>query len=157
MIVSLDMLRFASLTLLCGMLAAGCATFDPHHPLVGRPQVDAARGAYFIWFAKDEWHLRIAPGHHGHRFQGSMAGVRGGVSDLDLTRPELRDRIALVGDAVQFDLEGRPGSAAEGFDAKVLGACARFDLYVDGRHRPELVRLGPRSLPARRMPFEKCP
>lgn len=151
------MLRVASLGLLCGILLTGCATFDPHHPAVGRPQLDDARGAYFIWFADAGWHLRITPGHHGHRFQGSMAGVKGDVSDLELTRPELRDRIALVGAAVQFDLEESPKGAPEGFDAKVRGDCARFDLYVDGRHRPELVRIGPHTLPARHMPFDKCP
>lgn len=151
------MLRLASLGLLGALLVAGCATFDPHHPVVGPPHIDEARGAYWVWFKGGAWHLRITPGGRGHRFQGSMAGAHGAVTELQLTRPELRDRIALVGDAVQFDLDGRRGAAPQGYDAKVAGGCARFDLYVDGRHRPDLVRMGPRALPARRMPFEKCP
>jgi hypothetical protein len=69
----------------------------------------------------------------------------------------LKERIAVVGDAVQFDVEALEGGG-DGFDVKLAGGgCARFDLYLDGHYRPERVRLGPRATPARHVPFEKCP
>jgi hypothetical protein len=136
---------------------AGCRTFDPKHPLSGKPVIEPAQTGYWIWISDGQWHLRMTSGQKGHRFQGSMAGVNGSVADLSPTRPELQDRIALVGDSVQFDLEAGPSAGGDGFDAKVAGGCARFDLYIDGRRRGDQVRLGPRNLPPRRIPFEKCP
>jgi hypothetical protein len=144
------------------LVCAGCRTFDPKHPLVGKPPIDPQQpstgaAAYWVWFDDGLWHVRFAPGGKARRFQGSVSGVRGSVADLSPTRPDLKDRVALVGDAVQFDVESGAGAPPLGFDARVLGGCANFDLYVDGQRRGEQVRLGPREQPARRVPFERCP
>jgi hypothetical protein len=152
-------LRFAARLLGLGAVlgAGGCRTFDPKHPLVGAPDLSRPQPGYYLWIDEGRWHLRMttAPGH-ARRFQGSVAGTNGGVVELTPTRPELKERIAVVGDAVQFDVEAAEGQS-DGFDVKVAGGCARFDLYVDGRYRPERVRLGPRATAARHVPFERCP
>jgi hypothetical protein len=144
---------------LAGLLAlacASCSTFDPKHPAVGKPKVTMEETAYWVWYADNGWHLRMIASSHAHRFQGSMAGVRGGVVDLLLTKPELKDGVAIGGDAVQFDVEVGAADGPQGFDAHVIGSCARFDLLVDG-HKPDVVRMGPRGLPVRHQPFERCP
>jgi hypothetical protein len=143
-------------SLLVLLAASACSTFDPKHPLVGKPAIDAGQPAYWIWIEDGLWQVRMTPGARAHRFQGSLAGVSGGVADLVPTRAELKDRVALVGDSVQFDVEAAPADAATGFQARVVGGCARFELYVDGKHRPDHVRLGPRALAPSRTPFERC-
>ncbi len=138
---------------------AGCNTFDPKHPLVGKPTDFTQAPVVYVWIGDGLWHVRFV-GDGVHRFQGSVAGVRGGVLDLSLTKPELKDAIALAGDAVQFDVESGahdPVEALPGFDVRVAGGCARFDLYVDGRHHPDRVRLGPRLHRPPHVPFERCP
>jgi hypothetical protein len=135
---------------------AGCRTFDPKHPLVGEPEVVAEHLGYWVWFHEGKWHVRMTGGKP-HRFQGSLSGLHGGVIELTTTRPELKDRIAVVGDGVQFDVDAN-SAVEDGFDVQVAGgSCARFDLLVDGKYRPEHVRLGPRGLAARRVPFDRCP
>jgi hypothetical protein len=140
------------------LAAAGCQTFDPKHPLIGKPTTFEAAPAIYVWVEDNLWHVRLL-GRGAHRFQGSVAGVRGGVLDLTLTRGELKDAIALAGDAVQFDVE-TPSTEAEirdGFDVRVAGGCARFDLYIDGKHHPDKVRMGPRLQKPPRVPFDRCP
>ncbi len=142
------------------LLAAGCQTFDPKHPLVGKPSDFAAAPGYYVWVDDNNlWHVRFEG--KGHRFQGSLAGLRGGVLELALTRPELKDAIALAGDAVQFDVESTapdaPAEPHDGFDVRVVGGCARFDLYIDGHHHPDKVRMGPRAHRPGKMPFDRCP
>src|SRR3954454_819321 len=118
------------------LLAAGCQTFDPKHPLVGKPTDFDGAPAIYLWVDDNNlWHVRLV-GKGVHRFQGSVAGLHGGVLDLTLTRPELKDTIALAGDAVQFDLESSASDPAagkaevrDGFVVRVVGGCARFDLY----------------------------
>jgi hypothetical protein len=141
-----------------GLVLAGCHRFDPNHPNNGHPSIPALREpAFWIWHERGSWHVQIAPGSRGHRFQGSLAGVRGGIAGLQLSRVELSDRVAAMGDAVQFDLESVPGAPVDAFTVQVAGGCARFDLYVDGRRRAEHVRLGPRGMLPRQIPFERCP
>ncbi len=137
-------------------LLAGCSTFDPKHPLVGPPQIAATEAGYWVWFGDNRWHVRMTAGGKPHRFQGSVTGLHGGVVELVTTRPELKERIAVVGDAVQVDVDAS-GLSSDGFDVQVAGSCARFDLLVDGHYRAEHVRMGPRSLAAHHVPFEKCP
>jgi hypothetical protein len=147
-----------SAALWAGLALSGCHPFDPKHPAVGRPRIaDAREPAFWIWHEGGGWHVQIAPGQREHRFQGSLAGVRGGIVGLQLSRSELSDRVATLGDAVQFDVESAPGAPADAFTVQVAGGCARFDLYVDGRHRAEHVRLGPRGILPRQIPFERCP
>jgi hypothetical protein len=140
------------------LLLCGCRSFDPKHPLVGAPdKIQAENVGYWLWFEDGHWRLRFTAGGKPHRFQGSVAGVRGGVIELTTTRADLKDRVALVGDAVQFDVDAAALDTA-GFDAQIAGgSCARFDLYVDGKYRPEHVRLGPRAIAAHHVPFERCP
>jgi hypothetical protein len=137
--------------------APGCRTFDPKHPYTGRPRVEAEGPGYVIWFEDGRWNLRLQPGRRASRFQGSLAGVSGSVADLELSRPELKDTIAQLGNSVQFDVERASSDGSDGFSARVLGNCARFDLYLDGRRRSERVRLGPRGLHPKAVPFEHCP
>ena len=140
--------------------AAGCHTFDPKHPLMGKPTDLSAGPGYYVWIEDNNlWHVRFQ-GKGAHRFQGSIAGVHGGVLDLALTRPELKDAIALAGDAVNFDVESPAADAVEprdGFDVRIVGGCARFDLYIDGHHHPDKVRMGPRAHRPGKMPFDRCP
>jgi hypothetical protein len=145
----------AALLAAAGMLEA-CSTFDPKHPLVGKPEIVAAQPGYWIWIENGLWHLRMTPGTHAHRFQGVLSGVAGGVAEMTATRPELKDQIALVGDSVQFDVENPAADGSSGFDAKVAGGCARFELLVDRRKQVD-VRLGPRALFLKHGSFERCP
>jgi hypothetical protein len=62
--------------------------------------------------------------------------------------------VAAEGNSVQFDLEPH---GEEGFRIRVDHSCVRFDLYVNGAHRPERVHLGPRALSPKSVPFERCP
>jgi hypothetical protein len=146
-------MRWLAFIALC---AIGCNTFDPKHPLVGKPSDFVAAPAIYLWIDDNIWHVRFL-GKGAHRFQGSVAGVRGGVLDLSLTRPDLKEAIALAGDAVQFDVESATPEPADGFDVRVAGGCARFDLYIDGRHHPDRVRMGPRLHKPNRIPFDRCP
>jgi hypothetical protein len=140
------------------VLVGGCRTFDPKHPLVGKPESLEVSPAIYLWIDDSEWHVRLVGGGHGlHRFQGSVAGVHGGVLALALTRPELKDAIAAQGDAVQFDVESDAVGGRDGFDVKVAGGCARFDLYVDGRHHADRIRMGPRLHRPSHIPFDRCP
>jgi hypothetical protein len=152
-------MRWAPLLLAAALSLGGCKTFDPKHPLIGKPDQITGGPAIFVWVSDGTWHVRMLGGGRApHRFQGSVAGVRGGVLDLNLTRDELKDAIALAGDAVQFDVETKSDDANDGFDVKVAsGNCARFDLYVDGRRHPDKVRLGPRLQRPARVPFDRCP
>lgn len=151
----------SALLALLALAMTGCRTFDPKHPLRGKPDVDGTRPAYWIWVEDNVWHVRVTPGQRPRRFQGSLTGVSGSVTDLALTRPELADRVALSGGAVQFDIDAGgpdgPRKGADGFSARVLGGCGRVDVLVDGKPRPDLVRLGPRGQQPRSVPFERCP
>jgi hypothetical protein len=146
----------ALLALALAAALGGCRTFDPKHPATGRPDIDGQLAAWWAWFEGGAWHVRMTAGGRLHRFQGSIAGVSGGVVEWHPTSPGLKDQMALVGDAVQFDLE-LEGFIPAGLDVRMAGECARLDLYVDGHHRPERVRVGPRSLHPGKVPFERCP
>jgi hypothetical protein len=138
------------------LFGPGCETFDPKHPLAGRPELPDSTAEFRVWIEGNVWHLEASPAGRPHRFQGSLQASRGAMSALDLNRPELRDRVAQVGNTVQFDLESAALHPTDGFSVQVEG-CARLDLYLDGHHRPDRVRLGPRGLQPRQIPFERCP
>jgi len=53
-----------------------------------------------------------------------------------------------------FDHTARGGPR---FDVRVAGGCARFDLYIDGKHHPDKVRMGPRAHRPPKVPFDRCP
>jgi hypothetical protein len=139
-------------------VVAGCSTFDPKHPLVGKPKLAPDDTAIWLWHDEGRWHVRLT-GSKQHRFQGSVTGVGGIVSEMWTTKPQLATTVAIVGGAVQFDVEAPTSDlpSGEGFDAHVTNNCARFDFYLDGHHRPEHIRLGPRGTPAHHVPFERCP
>jgi hypothetical protein len=134
----------------------GCGESSVRHPLVGHLRPVRTEPGYWI-YVDDGWlHLRITSGEHGHRFQGSVTAVGGALGPLELERPAMSEQVAAQGQSIQFDLE--PGRGVEeGFRVRLDRACARFDLYVDGAHRPERVRLGPHRLSPRGVPFERCP
>lgn len=150
-------MRSLWLIVLAGL--AACHTFDPKHPAVGKPSIEPAQTAIWIWLDDGIWHVRWTGAGRPHRFQGSLSGVAGSVAEITRTKLELTNTVALVGDTVQFDVESPTAEvpSGEGFDVKVIGGCARFDLYIDGHHKPEHVRLGPRKLAAHHVPFERCP
>jgi hypothetical protein len=151
-------MRWIAFIAVLGCMSA-CNTFDPKHPLVGKPSDFRDAPAIYIWIEDENiWHIRLLARGGPHRFQGSVAGVHGGVLDLTLTRGELKDSIALSGDAVQFDVETSTALITnDGFDMRVAGGCAHFDLYVDGRHHADKVRLGPRLTKPSKIPFDRCP
>ena len=53
---------FGRLALACLMLLVGCRSFDPKHPAVGKPTVEADKTGYWIWFAasRDPWRASAA-------------------------------------------------------------------------------------------------
>ena len=138
------------------LMIAGCGAHDPRHPLVGRARPARSEIGYWI-YVDDGWlHLRVTPGDRGHRFQGSVTALKGPLGTLALERANMSEQVAAQGDSIQFDLEPAKG-ADEGFRVRLDKACARFDLYVDGMHRPERVHLGPRQATPKAIPFERCP
>ena len=143
-------------------LLAGCATLDLNHPLVGHARPVREEAGYTI-AVDDGWLVvRMTPGAHPHRFQGSIAAVGAPLGALELDRPQLAEQVAAQrgpgsrGDTIQFDLEPPLGSD-EGFRVHLGRACARFDLYFDGAHRAERVHLGPGRVSPQQVPFERCP
>ncbi len=163
-------MRLALLALL--VVTAACNTPSASHPLLGRLRPVRNEPAYWI-FVEDGWlHLRVTAGERARRFQGSVTAIRPAsrsqgssgaephLAALELDRPALAQQIAQVsdrqGDSIQFDLEPAKNSD-EGFRVRLVNACARFDLYLDGAHRPERVRLGARRAAPRQVPFERCP
>ena len=46
---------------------------------------------------------------------------------------------------------------SEGFDARVDGGCAKFDLYFDGKPRADKVHLASPVVFPPQVPFERCP
>ena len=90
------------------------------------------------------------------RFQGSIEGLSGGIVEVRTERSELREHVAQVGNSVQFDYDAED-RAPRGFDARSTGGCLRFDLLVDGKRHPELVRYGRRGEQPKSLPAELCP
>jgi hypothetical protein len=148
-------MRRAASVLALAIAVAGCETFDPKHPSVGAPTIDPAHSGYFVWYGGDSWHLRAIAGNRPHRFQGTVAGASGSILDMAPSEKALADQIALVGDAVQFDFES--GGGQPGFDLRVAGNCARFDLLLDGKRSASRVKIGPRAHTPSKVPFERCP
>ncbi len=152
-------------------LVAACNTPSARHPLLGRLRPVRSEPGYWI-FVDDGWlNVRVTPGERPRRFQGSVTAVRGpatrpnaapsSLGPLELDRPALAERVAELsdpkqGDSIQFDLEP-PKNSDEGFRVRLVNACARFDLYLDGARRPERVHLGGRRASPKQVPFERCP
>lgn len=102
---------------------AGCATLT-------LPSAD--RGGYALGRRGRHLTLYVAPGARGHRFQGTIQAPKGRLLGAIVSRAELRDRVALEGEILQFDLEPAAGTA-DGFEFAVTSRCARLELLVDGR------------------------
>jgi hypothetical protein len=140
-----------------GLLSlGGCRTFDPQHPASGPPNLSRQGAGYAVWYVDGTWHLAAISRGEPHRFQGSVSGLAGSIIELQPTRPELKDRVAVINGGVNFDLATAPRKRTQEISMRVAGGCARFDLYLDGRRRPERVHLGRRGLPARQIPFDYC-
>ena len=148
--------RIASLLALLGLsaAAAGCATLrgGESEP----PPAERGHPSYRIWHSGGTWRLRAAPGGTRHRFQGSVDGLTGGIVALRPDRPDLADHVARERNRILFDFEAE-GEGAAGFDADVTGGCLRFDLYVDGKRRPDLIRFGSAGAIPRSLPAVSCP
>ncbi len=133
-----------------------CEAGSVRHPLVGRAKAVRGEHGYWIWLDDGWLHVRVTTGERAHRFQGSLTVLKGTLGPLELEKAGMAEQVAAQGDSVQFDLE--PGrNAEEGFRVRTEQGCLRFDLYVDGAHRPERVHLGPRRLSPKGVPFERCP
>jgi hypothetical protein len=150
------------------MLSAACNVPSARHPLLGHLRPVKSEPGYWI-FLDDDWlHVRVTSGDKPRRFQGSVTAVRSprGTAEarlggLELDRPALAQQVAAAydsrqGDSIQFDLEPARHTD-EGFRVRLASGCVRFDLYVDGAHRPDRVRLGSRRFSPRQIPFERCP
>jgi hypothetical protein len=138
------------------LLALASCAGGPRHPLAG--PLHAVRSEPGYWISIDDGWLsvRVTSGEHGHRFQGSVSGIKGPLGPLQLERSGMAEQVAVDGDSVQFDLE--PGkNAEEGFRVRVEHTCLRFDLYVNGAHHPERIHLGSHRLAPKGVPFERCP
>jgi hypothetical protein len=144
----------ASLLAAAVLALAGCATSEGDRESRPPPSVDDPPG-YRVWFDEQWWHVRANGGGRLHRFQGTVSGLTGSITEVQPNHADLRDRVALVGDAVQFDFESTSGEP--GFDLTVAGGCVHLDLYLDGKRRPDRIRVGPSSERPPRVPFDRCP
>ncbi len=145
----------ALLTVLVALLG-GCATLRAGGG--EGPPAEPGRAIYRIWYDRGVWRLRASPGTGAggaHRFQGSVAGLTGGIADPDLRDRALRDRVARDGNSVLFDFEAERSET--GFDLASTGGCLRFDLYLDGKRRADRVRYGPHGESPGRLPADLCP
>lgn len=113
-----------SVALGLGLGASGCAS-------ALRP--DATRGGYAIEARGAQLALIVLPGARGRRFQGTIAPSRGGrLLGAIVARAELRERVALDGEVIQFDLEPSP-SVPDEFNFAITNGCAKLELLIDGR------------------------
>jgi hypothetical protein len=144
------------LLVLALVLVAGCIGGDPKHPLVGRSKPLKGEAGYWIHVDDDWLYVRFTAGERAHRFQGTVTPLKGAFGALELERPALAQQVAQQGGSIQFDLE-LDRAAEEAFRVRIDKRCARFDLYVDGQRRSERVHLGPRRLPPKTVPFDRCP
>src|SRR4051812_3995673 len=108
------------------LFLGGCRTFDPQHPASGPPDLSRQRTGYAVWYANGRWHLATISRAEPHRFQGSVSGLKGRAIELRSIRPELKDRVAVVGGGVNFDLETNPRAPTQEISMWVSGGCARF-------------------------------
>ena len=135
-------------------LLAGCATtFGAGGPA---PLIDENQPAYWIWHDGHLWRVRSTAAGKPHRFQGSIEGLTGGIVEVRAEREELRDHVAQVGSSVQFDYDTED-RAPRGFDARTTGGCLRFDLMIDGKRRPDVIRYGRKAETPNRLPADLCP
>lgn len=119
------------LSVAIGLGATGCASSL-------RP--DSARGGYAIEARGTQLGLIVLPGTRGRRFQGTIAPSRGGrLLGAIVARAELRERVALDGEVIQFDLEPSAGVTDE-FNFAITNGCAKLDLLIDGRSGESGVR-----------------
>lgn len=127
------------------LAAAGCAaTLQPPRPT----------GGYALTVDGRRVEVRVASGNKSRRFQGAIQASRGRLLGVIVLRPELRDRVALDGESIQFDLEPSAG-AIDGFDFSVAG-CAKLELLIDGKTRPRMVRSRGASVEFREGGFTVC-
>ena len=141
-------MRLACLcVLLSGCTSLGSARGEP-------PTEETLLPGYRVWYDGD-WHVRAAPGPARHRFQGSVDGMSGGILEVHPTGAVLADHVGRQGNSALFDFEVERGE--HGFDVRTTGGCLRFDLWIDGKHRPDHARFGPRALSPSHFPTVACP
>ncbi len=104
-------------------LAAGCAT---------SLQPDPRRGGYALEARGRRLELSVLPGTRGRRFQGTITAHKGHLLGAIVSRVELKDRVAVEGDVVQFDLEPAAG-VPDRIELAVSGGCVKLELLIDGR------------------------
>ena len=144
--------RAAGALIACALALSACATAPADRRLETDSTTSRAAG-FRVWWKEGAWHLRAGGGTRPHRYQGTLSGTNGSVTSARPTDSALRDHVALVGDAVQFDFEATDD---EGFDAEVAGGCVRLDLLLDGKRRPDRVYEGAAAAAPAHVPFEIC-
>src|SRR2546430_1292602 len=69
------------------------------------------------------------------RCRGRVEGQAGGIGEGRSTQAWLAEHVGQQGNTALFDFEVEGGEA--GVDVRTTGGCLRFDLWIDGKHRPE--------------------
>jgi hypothetical protein len=116
---------------------------------------DRAPEAYWVWHDRAGWHLRTTTAHQQHRFQGRIWVGKGEVGNVHPTGLELGDRLKQRGNALAFDFTTK--GHADGFDFQIAeGECAKFNLLIDGKGKPDAIYVGGRGEQPRRHVFRVC-
>ncbi len=114
--------------------------------------------AYWVGIKQNgEWYLRTTSHDHAHRFQGRIRATQGGkITEIKPTRMEHNDRVRLTDNEVVFDI--KTAESEDGFDFELSpGACAEFDLRIDGERLPRNILVGAREESPGSTHFVACP
>jgi hypothetical protein len=147
----------AVLLLCAGLVWAGGEVGDvlPFRIVYGNPgATPSAETACYLWSEGGRLHVRITSDGTPREVDGELRVSAGGVlKDLGLRSEALRIRQPSP-TLLQFDL--RTSEAEQGFDVVLAGdvASVTIDLRIDGKSRPQALRIGgeqerPRGLPAK--------
>lgn len=126
----------------------------------GRPKglVRGAFEAFWVWHDLNgkHWHVRSTTHSTMHRFQGSVIGEGGKLTDIHPTRTEWGDRIRANARGVSFDFH--TNGDEDGFDFKVSGThCVRMYLLIDGKPDPARINVGASDAHPPAWHFKVCP
>jgi hypothetical protein len=115
--------------------------------------------SYGIWHTGNVWHLRTSTARKSHRFKGSVTAEGGTFDGIDSFRLEgkgkVEDHWRLSANRRELHFDFKTAREVDGIDLRVSNSVKRlrFDLHIDGKHRPERVFLGPSGTHPDRIPF----
>ncbi|HET6203997.1 MAG TPA: CRTAC1 family protein [Planctomycetota bacterium] len=125
--------------------------------LLGEPRDSPPEGGFDLFHdpprgesALGKWRVRWRAGPTRRRFEGTVE-TNGPI----LAASAIGARCEVAGDArsLRFDSAGPSARGALDFETKFLEGTYRFAFRADGRSEPERVRIGPRALCPKEMPF----